>query len=372
MKKLLHLQLLPLLSGVQRFSLSLLDGLPRDEFDIYVACKPGGEFVSAIQARGYKFIALPTFRHPISSSDLLTFVHLLWLLKKLHFDIVHTHSSKPGLLGRLAARLCGVPLILHTAHGTAFQEAQKPLSYRFFVLMETLGNRLGHRTIFVNNSDRLKCLELGVISESKATTVYNALPENQSEAFTKIAETRRIPSGQVVIGSTLRFSDQKNVLNLIQAACLACEKSDKLKFIFLGDGEHYELCKAIVHTQGLEERILLPGWDSDVLPWLKVFAAFVLYSRWEAMPFSIIEAMHSGLPVIGSKIPSLAELLDAETGYLVPLNCEHELAATFVHIAQDYSGAFAKGQAAERKVKQLCSYQTMLQRYREIYLADPD
>ena len=372
MKKLLHLQLLPLLSGVQRFSLHLLDGLDSSEFEIYVASKPGGEFEDAVKARGYHYIALPTFRHPISLSDLFTFVHLLWLLKEQRFDIVHTNSSKPGLLGRLAARLCKVPLILHTAHGTAFQESQKPLAYRFFVLLEDLGNRLGHRTIYVNHSDRLKCLDLGVITEDKATTIYNALPEEQVKALGNIANERKIPQGQVVIGSTLRFSDQKNVINLVRAACLACKQATNLKFIILGDGEHYALCKAIVHTHGLEEQILLPGWDSDVSPWLKVFDAFVLYSRWEAMPFSIIEAMHSGLPVIGSDIPSIRELIDSEAGYLIPLNAENELADTFVNIAQNFGPAFAKGQKAAQKVSQLSSYKAMINGYREIYLADPD
>ncbi len=372
MKKLLHLQLLPLLSGVQRFSLYLLDGLDKSEFEVWVACKPGGEFVDALKQRGFRYLPLPTFRHPISPTDLFTFLHLLWLISKHRFDIVHTNSSKPGLLGRLAARLCRVPLVLHTAHGTAFQDSQSPLAYRFYTLMEALGNRLGHRTVFVNDSDRLKCLELGLLPANKAVTIFNALPPAQSELLLTIAAKRTMPDGGIVIGSTLRFSDQKNVLSLIRAACKACLQASQLRFIILGDGEHYELCKAMVHTHRLDSRIILPGWDSEVIPWLKVLNAFVLYSRWEAMPFSVIEAMHSGLPVIASAIPSLSELVDETTGYLIPLDREDLLAQTFVQLAADFSPALAKGKLAAAKIAGLCSYSAMLNRYREICLADPD
>jgi len=370
MKKLLHIQLLPLMSGVQRFSLHLLDGLNPDEFEIWVACKPGGEFVDEINKRGFHYISLPTFRHPISIMDFLTFVHLLGIIKKHRFDIVHTNCSKPGLLGRLAARICRVPLIVHTSHGTAFQQDQSPVVYRFFMLMEVIGNFLGHKTIFVNNSDRLKCLAKGLVKDSKARTIYNAIPPKLQKQFTDIDVNRKMPQGDIIIGSTLRFSKQKNVLSLITCACKACKQAPNLRFIILGDGENYDLCQSIVHTNKLDERIILPGWDSDVIPWLKVFNAFVLYSRWEAMPYSIIEAMSSGLPVIGSNIPSIAELVDNDTGYLVPLDDDAALIESFVSVANDFEPAFIKGKLAAERIKQLCDYDHMVSEYRDVYLGN--
>ncbi len=368
MKKLLHIQLLPLMSGVQRFSLHLLDGLDKNEFQIWVACKPGGEFVDEVYSRGFHYISLPSFRHPISFLDLLTFVHLLGIIKKHRFDIVHTHSSKPGLFGRLAARMCSVPLIVHTSHGTAFQQDQSPLVYRFYQFVEALGNRLGHKIIFVNNSDRLFCLAKHLVSNSKAQTIYNAIPPKLQKPLSDIASLRSLPTGEIVIGSTLRFSTQKNVIILVASACQACKQAPNLRFIILGDGEHYDLCKSIVHSHKMADRILLPGWDSDVLPWLKVFHAFVLYSRWEALPYSIIEAMTSGLPVIGSDIPSLAELVDNDTGYLVPSDDDAALIKVFVDIATDFKSAFVKGKQAAQHIKQLCNYDKMVAEYRDVYL----
>lgn len=367
MKKLLHIQLLPLMSGVQRFSLHLLDGLDADEYEIYVAAKPGGELQQEVIKRGFSFIPLPSFCHPISPLDFVTFLHLLWLIKSHGFDIVHTNSSKPGLLGRLAARLAGVPLILHTAHGTAFQDNQAPLLYRFYAFMELVGNKLGHKTVFVNNSDREKCLSMHLLPTSKAVTVYNAIPPVLGAKLTEIGNSRKMPEEEVIIGSTLRFSEQKNVIRLISCACKACMQAPNLRFVIMGDGEHFELCKAMVHSCNMDSRILLPGWDSDVIPWLKVFNAFVLYSRWEAQPFSIIEAMSAALPVIGSDIPSIRELVDEQSGYIVPLDDDEALVETFTNMAQDFKPAYAKGMAGQQRVSTLCSYQGMVAAYLELY-----
>jgi glycosyltransferase involved in cell wall biosynthesis len=368
-KKLLHIQLLPLLSGVQNFSLHLLDGLPEGEFEIWVASQPGGEFVDAVRKRGYKYLPLRAMRHPVSLLDVFAFLELVWRIKRHRFDIVHTNSSKPGLLGRLAAKLCKVPLILHTAHGTAFQDSQGWLQKRTFMILEKLGNAWGDKTVFVNNSDRKNCLQKGLVSEAKAVTIYNALPEKLASTLAVIADARVFDPDKkdFVLGSTLRFSKQKNVVNLVSAACRACHEEPKLRFILLGEGEYLELCRQIVKTTGLNERVLLPGWDIDVAGWLAQFDAFILYSRWEAQPFSIIEAMHSGLAVLGSDIPSIAELVDGQTGWLVPLDKHKDLIDMMREMIRDPLSAREKGQAAHAKIARLCSYQQMVEGYLNIY-----
>ncbi|MFA7026296.1 MAG: glycosyltransferase [Candidatus Cloacimonadaceae bacterium] len=360
-KKILHLQLLPLLSGVQRFSLHLLDGLPPEDYEIWVACKPGGEFVEEIQKRGWNYVALPTFRHPISPWDIVTFLHLIYLLQRHKFDIVHTHSSKPGLLGRIAATICRVPLVLYTAHGRSYLPHQTPLKYCFYVKLEKLANRFGDKVIYVNNCDRLKAIELSVIPAEKALTIYNAMKEEP------VAQRHESAEDTITIGSTLRFSEQKNVLRLIPALCKAARQNDKLKFIILGNGKHLQLCRSIVASFRLNDRILLPGWDSEVSPWLKLFDVFILYSRWEAMPFSIIEAMYAGLPVIGSNIPSIAEFVNDKVGWTVPLDAEEALIETLISLPASPDTIVAKGKAALAWVKQISDYPAMIDAYRAVY-----
>lgn len=417
-RKILHLQLLPLMSGVQRFSLLLLEGLPADEYEIYVACKPGGEFVDAVQNRGWNYIPLPLLRHPIGMLDLFAFLHLILVCKKHKFDIVHTNSSKTGLLGRIAARIAGTPLIIHTNHGASFLPHQHPLIYRLYMHLDKLAGHFCDFVTFVNHCERENYLRLGLVKPEQAVTIYNAIKSRGQEVERSrsdsgsrgreversgslevegsdglVVEMSRSDSGSrgleversgslvvegsrgsdaakgqsLTIGSTLRFSDQKNVIALTTYACKACDLNPGLRFILLGDGEHYELCKAIVASHHMTERILLPGWDSVVEPWLSLFDVFILYSRWEALPFSIIEAMHAGLPVIGSSIPSIMELVSEDVGWLVPLDDEAAYLATLQAVANDPATILKKGQKAREKVQLLCDYDTMVKAYRSLY-----
>ncbi|HRY84164.1 MAG TPA: glycosyltransferase [Candidatus Cloacimonadota bacterium] len=371
MKRILHLQLLPLLSGVQNFSLHLLDGLDPNEFEITIASSAPGALVEACRERGWNHIAIKGLRHPVNPLDLIGFLHIFLILKRGKYDIVHTNSSKPGLLGRLAARLLKVPLILHTCHGTPFQQGQAPIVYWLYVHLEKLANSWGDMTVYVNHSDRKAALKLGLISSEKATTIYNAIPPGLEQRLRQIG-TDRLKRGKaaedsLIIGSTLRFSEQKNALQLTISACKACRKNQRLKFIILGGGEQYFLCRQIVRSYGLTRRILLPGFDPEIASWLEKFDAFILYSRWEAQPFSIIEAMHSGLPVIGSDIPSIAELVDESTGYLVPLAHPEELEKLLSQLAEDFSPALLKGQQGMKAVKAKCDYHTMVESYLKLY-----
>lgn len=381
-RKILHLQLLPLMSGVQRFSLLLLEGLPADEYEIYVACKPGGEFVDAVLNRGWNYIPLPLLRHPIGVLDLFAFLHLILVCKKHKFDIVHTNSSKTGLLGRIAARIAGTPLIIHTNHGASFLPHQHPLIYRLYMHLDKLASHFCDYVTFVNHCERENYLRLGLVKPEQAVTIYNAI-KSRGREVEESGSLEVVKSGSLVvegsrgsdaakgqsltIGSTLRFSDQKNVIALTTYACKACDLNPGLRFILLGDGEHYELCKAIVTSHHMTERILLPGWDSEVEPWLNLFDVFILYSRWEALPFSIIEAMHAGLPVIGSSIPSIMELVSEDVGWLVPLDDEAAFLATLQAVANDPATILKKGQKAREKVQLLCDYDTMVKAYRSLY-----
>lgn len=209
---------------------------------------------------------------------------------------------------------------------------------------------------------------MGLVPEEKAVSVFNAIPLGLSSRLNTAAAMRKAPSpSQLVIGSSLRFSTQKNVINLVNAVSKACKIAPNLKFIFVGDGEHHNLCRQIVRTNGLNDRILLPGWDSDITPWLAMFDAFILYSRWEAQPISIIEAMHSGLAVIGSDIPSIRELVDESCGYIATLDDENDLIHILLHISRSPEELIAKGKASYLRVNSLCDYHSMVQSYLDVY-----
>jgi len=369
-KKLLHFQLLPLLSGPQNVMLHILEALNPEEYEIFVMSKPGGPLVDAVKSRGFKYIPLPLLKHSISLLDFIVFFQLITLFRKHKFDIVHTHSSKPGLLGRIAARFAGIPMIIHTGHGAPFHDYQSALVHRFYLELERISACFGDKLVFVNHSIRQYYLSHHLIKPEKALTIYNAVSPDLLNQLETSALARHPKADCVTIGSILRFTEAKNIIQTINVAIRICQKRNDVNFIFVGDGEYYALCLQMVKTHSLQDRITLPSWQHDTADWLAKFDVFVLYSIFEGLPMSIIEAMHSGLPIIGSNLPGIAELVDDANGWLIPakqpLQLEEEL-----HIIIDSSASYAqKGRNSRKRVKELCSFANFIIGYKSLYAGD--
>jgi len=356
------------MAGVQQFILHLLDGLDRSKYEIHVATRTGGEFDAQLRLRNVPIHPLPCLRREISLWDFIALIHLCLIMRRHRFDIVHTNSSKPGFLGRIAASICKIPKVLHSCHGTPFNVTQPPTMRRFYMLLEWFANRLCHQVIFVNHADRLLYIRKNILPAHKAMTIYNALSPAKQKQLEEIAKHRVYPEqGMITIGSSLRFSEPKNIIEVVIRACNACKVNEFLRFVFVGDGEHLDLCRTIVGTNKLNERILFPGWDNDIFSWLKRMDLFVLYSVSEALPICVIEALFAGLPVIGSAIDGIKELVDEDCGYLVPVTSPIELEELFISLTERRAEIRKKSLAASSTIGLKCSYERMISSYQMVY-----
>ena len=369
-KKILHIQLLPLLSGVQNVMLHILAALDPEEYDIYVASRPDGPLVEEVIKHGYTHIPLPLLKHAISPWDIVVLIQLMFLCRKHRFDIVHTHSSKPGFLGRIAAKIAGVPMVIHTGHGAPFHDGQSLLTQWIYKKLEKTGALFCDKMVFVNHSHRLYYIQHNLIKPAKAITIYNALNPILLKQIESYATHKPHNSDIVTIGSILRFSTQKNIIETIAAAIRVCLARNDVNFIFVGDGEYYNLCNMMVQTHKLGDRIFLPGWQSNPALWLSKFDVFMLYSLYEGLPLSIIEAMYAALPVICSRIPSNAELVDDSNGWLIHLEQPKVLEAELHNIIDAKDSYRQKGESGKSKAMELCSYENFIAAYLEIYNGD--
>ena len=212
-----HIQLLPLLSGAQNVMLSILNSLDKDKYDIYVISKPGGPLVERVLELGYNYIPLSSFKRSISIMDIVAFLKLIRIFNKYKFDIVHTHSSKPGFIGRIAARITSVPKIVHTVHGFPFHPYQKKIIMNFYRSMEKYAALFGDKIIFVNNSERELAIADHLIKPEKTITIYNGIK------LPKMKLREKDNNDKLIIGSTLRFWKQKNITETIDAAIRVCK-----------------------------------------------------------------------------------------------------------------------------------------------------
>ncbi len=368
-KKLLHIQLLPLLSGVQNMMLSLLSGLDKQEYEIYVISKPGGPLEEAVHQAGYHYLPVRTLQRNISFCDLAAFVEIYRLIRKYNFDIVHTHSSKTGFIGRIAARMAGVPKVYHTVHGFAIHEHQPNTINLVFMLLEYLAGKFCDQVIFVNNYEREMAIKKRILPERKVKTIYNGIlvGEFQVKKAEAYLSERDYESNPFTIGSVLRFTAQKNTLNTISAAIAVCQESDIIRFVFIGDGDDFLICKKLVEKENLNTRILLTGWQSEINILLAKMDVFLLYSRWEGLSISILEAMATGLPIVASDIKGNRELVNNENGILVDVNHKEELIAALVKLPYAKEQLKIWSIASRIKAQEKFNIEKFIREYKAIY-----
>jgi glycosyltransferase involved in cell wall biosynthesis len=310
--KVAHVQLLPILSGVQRVTLSEIRGLG-GEFDYYIICKePGPLTESAEFVPSFYIDSLTRELSPVS--DFSSLIKIYRIFRTLHPDIVHTHSSKTGVLGRVAAKTARCPKVIHSVHGFAFPSASSKLTYFVYFLMEWFAKFFTDNLIVLNRDDyNIAVKKLGY-KPQRVLLLPNGvdLEEFSRKNFDVGVKSR--PFRVVMVG---RLWTQKDPETFVRAALEVLKRHNNIVFELIGDGDLLEPLKNLVHTQGLDEHIKFSGWVDKIVDRLKAADVFVLSSLWEGMPLAILEAKAVGLPCIVTNIPGNSDLVrPGVDGYL--------------------------------------------------------
>jgi glycosyltransferase involved in cell wall biosynthesis len=292
------------MSGVQRSMLELFQHLDRDEYDIYVICKQAGDLTRECDRIGIHTILIPNLVreiHPIQ--DILAFIGLVRICRQYRFDIIHTHCSKTGVLGRVAARVSGVPQVFHTVHGLPFHEFSPPLLRRLYSLIERFSALFSDKVIFVNNEERIMAIREKLVPPVKAITVYNGVSFDQIRKFDRqrvrnsIRRQWGIPHSAFVIGYMGRLWEQKDPETLLGIIARCQDKP--FRFLIVGDGPYKSRFEKAALTNG---NIVLTGWVDNPYAYYPAFDILLLPSLWEGLSRTLIEALAFGKPLVASNI----------------------------------------------------------------------
>lgn len=312
------------LGGAQKVVYNLAAGLPEDEFAIDIVCGKGYELPSWIarlneSGQRINLIQLPDLGRELNlKQDMKALLQLFRLMKKRKYHITHFHSSKMGILGRTAAKMARVPKIYFTVHGWAFNDYQSRKLNTLSIILERICAKFTDKIICVAKEDK----KIGLakkIATDKFQVIHNGIsPQNLQTGL--LREMLGIGEETLLIGTIARCTVQKAPEFFLQ---IAKEFGDYFqgpyKFVFIGDGPLYEDCRRTVETLELTETIHFLGSHDNAASLLSDLDLFVLWSRWESLPVSIIEAMFAGKPVLVSAVGGNGELVeDGVTGYLVP------------------------------------------------------
>ncbi len=364
--KILHIQVYPKLSGVQRVSLEILKNLSDEEYDKYILfsdeldCGTPDECIKAFEDIGVKVILSPKLRRSIGLSDFGAFKEIYNLCRKEKFDIVHTNSTKPGVVGRIAAYMAGVPLVVHTIHGLAFHKFIKSPRWQFYWACEMFASCFCHKIVSVNKY----YLKYFKAFKKKTSTIYNGF---DFSTFPKI--TPKInDSNQIKILFVGRLDKQKDPMVLLEAAQRIIKTHPEVCFNLVGDGEFFDDCQKYINDNKLENNVFLKGWCSNVFDYYQDSDILASPSIFEACSLTHIEAAYFYLPIcscIGDGIPETVE--HNRTGLLCTPKDVNAFTENLLRLINDVDLRKKMGENAHERAISIFHSKYMINDYLQIY-----
>lgn len=312
------------LGGAQDNTLYTLKNLPPEKYNKVLITGTGGiRDEEAINATEYITYFVSSLRREINPVlDFIALCKLFRLLRKIKPHIVHTHSSKAGILGRWAAYFARVPLIIHTFHGFGFNDFQNPIKRWILVRIERIIAIVTKSLIFVSR-DNMKTAEKKKIGKSnRYTLIHSGI--HRIKPLKNIKAVRNemgVRVGDLVIFSISSLKPQKNVLDFARLAKQVIDKNpdSSIKFFVAGDGEERPLIERYVKENELDNRFILLRWRTDATKLLAAADIFVMTSLWEGLPRSLLEAMAIGKPACVYAADGVNDVIeDGVNGYIVP------------------------------------------------------
>jgi glycosyltransferase involved in cell wall biosynthesis len=319
----------------------------RDDFDVHFCSSPG-PYVEKIREEGFNFHSVPISRSYNVPAHLNSLRAVRKLIHKERFDIVHTHTPIASLIGRFAARLCGVPLILYTAHGFYFHDRMSPLARRVFAGLERAGGLCTDYIFTVSGEDLASALSLHIIAENKIEHTGNGIDLDRFNPtrFTGMRDVIRgrlgITPERPVVCIVGRLVREKGYIELVRAVeTLGRSIPDVLVLVVGGalESDHDDASKQImqeVAERGLDDRFRFLSFRSDVEELLYASDVFTLPSYREGLPVSVMEAMAMELPVVATNIRGSREMIrDGVSGILVEVGDIDALADALASLLVD-------------------------------------
>lgn len=345
--------------GVDHYVSVLLAELQARGWSVDVACSPGS-LADELRSQGVTVFSVPLSRKVSPLRDLVATLKLLKIIRREKYSLVHVHSAKAGVVGRVAAFVGRTPVV-HTPNAWSFLASESKLVRQAHVAIEWVLALVSSRIICVSSEE----LELGrrlVRAGRKLRLVPNGIAPPPP--------TVRSPSNKeyLLLGTLTRLTRQKGLDYLIRAAEAVCAERVGVRFSVAGDGPDFERLKAQAERRGLlRDRFEFVGFRE---PWgyLEEIDVFVLPSLWEGMPFALLEAMGRGLPVVATDVGGVRDLIPDETyGMVVPPADSDALRKALLRYVDAPQIRESTGASARRRVLNEFNQERMTKRTLDVY-----
>ncbi len=366
------------IGGTKRHLLALVRGLDRSQFRVEVAAPrlrseafDDVTFSDEVREAGIPQRYVPMRREISPSSDLASFFRLYALMARGRYDVVHTHSSKAGFLGRFAARLAGVKTIVHTPHGFYFLNQKAGSQRSFYLNLERVAGKVTRRMITLSSTEMAEAVDNRIISPDQVVLIENGiqLPAPRDHRTVAPLRERLAPGASHVIGTVARFTPQKGPFDFVRMVAVLVGAIPGVQVLWCGDGELRDQVEELARGLGVESQLHFLGYRTDVLDVIAVMDVFVLTSLWEGLPYTVLDAMALEKPVVATAAVGTRDIVqDSATGLLTPVGDPEEAARAVARLLSNPADARAMGSAGKEVILRRFSQEAMVKRTGQLYV----
>lgn len=375
------------LGGAQQNTLYTVRTLNRSRFLPLLIT--GSEGILIEEARRYRDIKtyfLPELLREIRPhKDFLAWKHIAHILRYEQQEtphipmIVHTHSSKAGIVGRWAAKTSGISQILHSVHGFGFHPYQ-PLMVRWiYRMLEQLTAKITTHFIAVSSANIETGLRLKLFSHDRVSLIrsgidiarfqqpYHLPPAERQKHRTQKLQELQISPEKKIVGMIACFKPQKAPLDFIRVMRIVANRCPEVHAVMVGDGQLRSQIETLIKHYQLESVISLPGWRNDIPELLDLFQILVLTSRWEGLPRVCPQAMAMGVPIVATNVDGIPEAVhEGVNGFLLNPGQVQEMAEKISYLLQHPDIAKQMGKQGQQLVEEF-DIQRMVHQQEELY-----
>ncbi len=375
--RVLHVITRLIVGGAQECTIASTAGVDRARY----ACElwtgpqtgPEGSLFDEAKRRGVNVTVFPRLVREISPvKDLLVTFELARRMRRDRFDIVVTHSSKAGVVGRIAAWLAGVPHITHMLHGWGFNERMHPLVRGCYVGIERVLYWISEVLIPVSERTTRVGVEAGIGRPSKYRLIRSGIPLEvfRGDDVARLEARRALGVGpdEILIGSVGRLAPQKNPQDFIRVASAVLLRHEGVRFVYVGDGPMRDEIEEEIASAGIGDRLELLGLRDDVPNLLRAFDLFILTSLWEGLPRVVLQSLASGVPVVTYDIAGIEEsVIEGRNGYLVSPGAVDDMVSRLDRLITDDSHRKTMSTAAAEEFDGSFSEREMIRSFERLF-----
>lgn len=336
---------------------------------------PEGSLWEEAENIGCRLLRIDALRRAVNPiRDATALRRLCQAFATIQPDLVHTHSSKAGILGRLAAKRTSVPMVVHGIHGMSFNRAQSYPKRAFFRFLERRSARWTDRFVCVADAMTDQAVQAGIASADRFVTVRSGM---ETERFAPNATSRSqvrakwgVADGEIVVGSIARLFDNKGYDEIIKAMPMALKENPRLRFVWIGSGSRRAVYEWRLGAMGLIDRVHFAGLLTPELIGESICGLDMLVhaSRWEGLPRAVVQALLCEVPAISFDNDGAPEVvLNNETGMLVPYGDIATLADSIVTLGGDAQLRRRLGQRGRALCLSEFDWRTMVDRIESLY-----